>query len=143
MLQYTIFQAKSDKILIILNEIKVSEFEKVLFQSTEVFRAWLADCKSLYHLGLIFRATVVLLYCDQITKYVNRSVVKLATICSRLGQESNPGPSRISYPIVFTKFFLDTLHHLVIRIRISRGLHSRLLVKKLWKKVNLWEENRS
>ena len=60
MLQFVIVKAKFDKILIVLNEIKEWEFESVLFWSTEASWARIADGKSLYHLGLIFGATVLL-----------------------------------------------------------------------------------
>ena len=61
MLQFAIYKAKFDKILIVLNEIKEWEFESVLFWSIEASWARVADGKSLYHLGVIFRATVLLL----------------------------------------------------------------------------------
>ena len=60
MLQFAIVKAKFDKILIVLNEIKEWEFESVLFWSPEVSWARIADGESLYHLELIFRATVLM-----------------------------------------------------------------------------------
>ena len=65
MLQFAIVKAKFDKILIVLNEIKEQEFESVLLWSTEASWARVADGKSLYHLGVIFGATVLWGACEK------------------------------------------------------------------------------